>query len=183
MLAAIDNPLDSAANSAKHLGGAISELLRGTARWLEQATGDAFTAAVVAALLMFALSLLKGGAIARNTKIYAYGLICMGAAGVIGLLIITAWNIHDLDRNHKSITHTSAADESTYRDALQIGLGTKKHDSVTARFETEFPAHDVSFIGILHAKYRFYFLIFSVMIFVGAVISAISRFSGRPHNV
>jgi len=84
MYMAIENPLDKAAEIARSSGDMAAGLLGGTARFLEQVTGDAFTAAVFAAMLIFTLSLVKGAAGARNPSIYINSII------IIGIFIMSA---------------------------------------------------------------------------------------------
>lgn len=92
---AVENPLDKAADLAKNAGDMASGLLGGTARFLEQVTGDTFTAAVFAAMLIFTLTLVKGAAGARNPRIYIKTIVFIGAAIIIGVAAISAYNAFD----------------------------------------------------------------------------------------
>lgn len=165
----MENPLDSAGNAAENIGEGLGGLLRGTARFLEQVTGDAFTAAVVAAVVMFALSLLKGGALVKNTRLYAYGLLCMGVAGLAVLLVIGA--LPDAGAGIPKQAMTPSADDE-YRKALKIGMGENKaiiREQPVTISEQSTPLER-------YIRHRYYFLLFSVMTFVGLMLVALSRY-------
>lgn len=83
----MDNPLDTAGNAVKNAGEYGSQALFGFARFLEQITGDAVSAAIFAGFLLFALMLIKGAGLSRNHSLYATAIRNLGLIGIGGYVV------------------------------------------------------------------------------------------------
>jgi hypothetical protein len=153
----IENPLDHAADLAQNAGNAAAGLLGGTARFLEQVTGDAFTAAVFAAMLLFTLSLIRGASGARNPKLYIYSIIAIG-----GMIITTAFLLilYNTIEQH-SIEHIQYI-ENSY---IHKGFGLHFDETEPTIFHI---------FGSTFNKLKWYVLIGTVMTSVGSIMAAIT---------
>lgn len=127
---AIENPIEGLGNLSKEVGEGGQSLLFGVARFLQQITGDAETAAIFGAFLLFTLSLVRGGATARNHMLYALSLIGIGLGGLViltglgsakaipGLLSLYEPN-PERDWLYKGLTSFEMKDEFTVRFAIR----------------------------------------------------------------
>lgn len=150
---AIENPLDKAADLAHNAGDGLAGLLGGTARFLEQVTGDTFTAAVFAAMLLFTLTLVKGAASSRNPRIYISSIIFVGFIIIGGTAAVSAYNA--------SVQLPVALIE--YKEALYIHKG----------FELAFEEAEPTGLGMFltsFEKLKWYALIGTIMAAAGLIM-------------
>ena len=87
-ITALDNPINTLGEVAKDGGDWLSKGLFGFARMLEQVTGDATSAAIFAAFLLFTISLIRWGAGSKNFLLYAGSLVAVGGGGMVVLAVI-----------------------------------------------------------------------------------------------
>jgi len=150
---AVENPLDKAAELAKNAGEGAAGLLGGIARFLEQVTGDAFTAAVFAAMLLFTLSLIRGAAGARNPRIYITTITIVGLIGIVGVFVVAG-----------IISSSLFADELLkYRESYLL------HRGLNIQFDGTEPSRIKSLFFILD-RFKWYAFIFCAMLITGIIM-------------
>jgi hypothetical protein len=156
---AIENPLDKVADVARSTGDAAAGLLGGTARFLEQITGDATSAAIFAALLLFILSLVRGAASARNQALYAKAILVIGIISIFSLFgysLIMA----KIDLSNKY---------PAWRELSFIYRGYTARD-----YNIQEPTL-YSSVLLLMSKDKWYYIILSITSFTGIVLYVLTR--------
>lgn len=153
----MDNPLDTAGNAVKNVGEYGSQALFGFARFLEQITGDAVSAAIFAGFLLFAIMLIKGAGLSRNHSLYATAIKNLGIIGIAGYFVYSVIQGIALG--------TDSAGKIAENAVLQRGLngGQSSGDSQI-----------LTSIWAALNQYFWYGFTFVVMAFVGYIISRIS---------
>lgn len=150
----MENPLDSAGELVKGAGEQGANFLFGIARFLEQITGDAVSAAIFAGFLIFALSLIKGAGLSRNSSVYSQAITKLGIIGVVGYLVFSA------------ILAISYSSERSEADLVLQGLRGEKTGAVNG--------FSGSFVSTFWEN-KWYLVIFVVMTLVGFILSGITK--------
>lgn len=156
----MENPLDTLGGAAKDGGNIAGEFLVGTARFLEQLTGNATAAAIFAGFLLFALSLIRVAATARNHALYGNSIRLVGIAGLIGILLFVS--IH-------TVLQTGTPFQTNTEEAL-IYKGLTGQDYVPDNTPSIF----VQRLLANAWNVKWYALIFVVMYVVGRITSSVS---------
>lgn len=125
----MENPLDTAGEVVQGAGDNGAQLLFGIARFLEQLTGDATSAAIFAGLLIFALGLLRKVSTVNNVQLYAKGMVIVCTFGLIILSLMSVyvgyknamkWGItDDTDMKLQYLVLTGRQWGEFYRDEFQ----------------------------------------------------------------
>lgn len=163
----IENPLDKAAELAKNAGEGAAGLLGGVARFLEQVTGDAFTAAVFAAMLLFTLSLIKSGSGARNPSLYARTIVSIGILGIIIMSAIIVSMAYE--------TYTPLYD--VFREKYLIYKG------ITGLEIPEAGPSFFSHVSPVIMKQKWFILIFITMTVTGVIMLFFTRTSSTSKTI
>lgn len=149
----IENPLDTAGQVVKNAGELAGDGLFGIARFLEQVTGDATSAAIFAAFLLFSLGLIKGAGVSRNSNVYSTALRNVGIVGCLaflGFCFVTAWG---------------ASSVTTETDVLSMGL-TGNQETRSEKFTN----------GLFKTfqNYRWYGAVFLTITIIGFILARVS---------
>ena len=165
----MDNPLDTAGDVVKDAGEYGSGFLFSIARYLEQLTGDATSAAIFAGFLLFTLGLLKVGVTSKHSELYAKGLLGVGAVGIVGVIlgtIITAYNLAT-----KSSIVSTVEERIQYKVITNRNWGDLYSDEL---FAAIFPSF---------GQYKWYLFVFVVLMTVGFILNFVIRKSQKRLNV
>lgn len=145
----MDNPLDTAGEVVKGAGEVASQGLFGFARFLEQITGDAVSAAIFAGFLIFALTLVKGAGLSRNASLYSQAIMRIGIIGMVGYAAFCL------------IQTLGSADDVSEIDLVVQGLTGEKPS------QSNIFAKNLENVFSLH---KWYFFVFIVMTIVGFLL-------------
>ena len=154
----MDNPLDTAGNAVKNVGEYGSQALFGFARFLEQITGDAVSAAIFAGFLLFAIMLIKGAGLSRNHSLYATAIKNLGIIGIAGYFVYSVIQGIALG--------TDSTGKLAENAVLQKGLGGGQSSG---------DSQIIANVWAALSQYFWYGFTFVVMAVVGYIISHVSN--------
>ena len=157
----MDNPLDTLGELFRRGGDLIGAGLGSGARVLENATGDAVTAALFAGFLLFALSLLRGAVGSRNFLLYGRVLAIMGAVGLAGVVLLVVVG------GISGAFSVSVSEEDAFLYRSMHGADINSFSQYIRRF----------FSSLISAAryYVWYGLIFVIMIAVGYTVERVGQ--------
>lgn len=150
----MDNPLDTAGNAVKNVGEYGSQALFGFARFLEQITGDAVSAAIFAGFLLFALTLIKGAGLSRNSHLFSTSIALLGAIGFAGYLVYSLV---------QGVYMSSSTDEAAL---IEQGLNGIQNSAASTFFNATVAAL---------SQYFWYGMVFLVMALVGTLLTRVLK--------
>ncbi|NDW07832.1 hypothetical protein [Jiella pacifica] len=165
----MENPLDRAGEAADKIGEGVGGLLHGTARFLEDLTGNVTAAAIFAGFLLFALALVRGAAGARHHILYGQSIRVLGLIGLAGSVTVALVNAVIFD----DVLINDIPD----KQLIYKGLTGKEYSE---GFDPSTFIQDF-FDNVLWMQW--YFLVFVIMIVVGTiVIRAIDAMGSRSRQ-
>ena len=157
----MENPLESAGEAVKGAGELASDGLFGMARFLEQVTGDAVSASIFAAFLLFSLTLIKGAGLSRNSQVYSKAILNFGVVGIGAYVMYSMVG---------ALSISSVTDEL---DIIQLGI-TGQSKGIAANFYE-------ALFSTLKGNF-WYGMVFVVMTTVGFITSNVSDIIPKSSN-